>query len=217
MHSHFNNSTCTYYLNYLDTGAPTLPPVYSAAIVIVTDFLLFVWGGVAGIGPKCSVVSVYDDWFRMTWTLKYKTINDVNKTKTETVPCGPNTHMETNTHKPKVKPRLPKYDSQSGTTIDSCLWLRTILGRTQNPNIEKHTDCPPNSRPDHTKTKTKQRSERDTCRVWRLLSACLFSQECPEINYAGLPWGRLNINYTDLIFTRKHFTKDLWDCINPTY
>ena len=31
-----------------------------------------------------------------------------------------------------MQPRLPKYDSQSETTNDTCLWLRTILGR----NIE---------------------------------------------------------------------------------
>ena len=32
-----------------------------------------------------------------------------------------NTDTETNTHQETVKPRLPKYDSQSETTNDTCL------------------------------------------------------------------------------------------------
>jgi hypothetical protein len=73
--------------------------------------------------------------------------------KTETVLCGDtNTDTETITHKTTVKPRLPKYDSQSETTNDTCLWLRTILGRTQNNNLDtQNIECPPNSRPDQLK------------------------------------------------------------------
>ena len=41
--------------------------------------------------------------------------------KTETVPNGGNTETENNHPQLKGETRLPKYDSQSGTTLDSCL------------------------------------------------------------------------------------------------
>ena len=41
--------------------------------------------------------------------------------KTETVPNGANTETENNHPQLKDENRLPKYGSQSGTTVDSCL------------------------------------------------------------------------------------------------
>ena len=41
-----------------------------------------------------------------------------------------NTETGTITHQHTVKPRLPKYGSQSETMTNTCLWLRTISGQT---------------------------------------------------------------------------------------
>ena len=65
-------------------------------------------------------------------TTEYKNNKRENERKPKQYRVVKNTDTETITHKHTEKPRLPKYDSQSETTNDSCLWLRTILGR----NIE---------------------------------------------------------------------------------
>jgi hypothetical protein len=66
-------------------------------VLSLKPFVRVVVGG-RRIRLKRSVVSVHDDLFKINRTLKYKTINDVNKTNTETVPCGdkhPQTNSET--------------------------------------------------------------------------------------------------------------------------
>ena len=61
-----------------------------------------------------------------------------------------NTHTETNTHQPTVKPRLPKYDSQSETTNDLPLIENHNKPDTE---IEKHRNTKPRlPTPTHTLT-----------------------------------------------------------------
>ena len=45
--------------------------------------------------------------------------NNREVNQTETVPCGTDTNTENKHPQLKSETRLPKYDSQSGTTIDS--------------------------------------------------------------------------------------------------
>ena len=78
-------------------------------------------------GPRCSVVSVHIIYLKLNTKYKNNKRNNWNsserwnKHKTEMNypqnPCGK---------------KLPKYGSQSETTIDSCLWLRTTPGQTTN-------------------------------------------------------------------------------------
>jgi hypothetical protein len=68
-----------------------------------------------------------------------------NTTKT-TVKLRKALHAQTKTttHNYQKEKRMPKYDSQSETTIDSCPWLRTIPRQ----NIETNNiECPPHITP----------------------------------------------------------------------
>ena len=83
-------------------------------------------------GPICSVVSVHDVMFNESnWTEHWnKTIN-VNKRKPKQSCLATYTKTENNHPQNTMENMLPKYGAQSGTTIDRCLWLRTIPGQTQ--------------------------------------------------------------------------------------
>ena len=65
-------------------------------------------------GPRCSVVSVH--YFNKTTEHRTK-----QKTKTQSCKVMKNTKQKIITHNQNGENRLPKYDSQSETTIDSCL------------------------------------------------------------------------------------------------
>ena len=80
---------------------------------------------------KCS------SWFLI------RIVNTEQKTikrQKRTVLNGEIKHRTENKHPRNTSGKgLPKYDSQSETTNDTCLWLRTIPGQTQNHNIENGT------------------------------------------------------------------------------
>jgi hypothetical protein len=65
---------------------------------------------------------------------------------------------KTSSHNHNREKRLPKYDSQSEKTIDSCPWLKTIPGQNieMQKNIENNIECPPKSHPDQTKYRHKE-------------------------------------------------------------
>ena len=77
-------------------------------------------------GPMCSVVRVHL-FNKVNWTLNNK---QQRNNQNSSVWCR---HIKTGNNHPqnRIENRLPKYGSQSGTTIDSCLWLRTIPGQSQ--------------------------------------------------------------------------------------
>ena len=79
---------------------------------------------------------------------------NTTQTENETVLCGKHRRRKQSPTTKMGENRLPTYDSQSETTIDSCLWLRTIPGQTQKYNIEKEQTTHPNSHPDQTNTMT---------------------------------------------------------------
>jgi hypothetical protein len=114
--------------------------------------------------------------------------------QTETVPVVKNTDMETNTHKPTVKPRLPKYDSQSETTNDTCLWLRTILGRNRNQhrNTKHRLPTPTHALTILNKDKTREnKGQNVTLSVPALTHLdCLRLLDGNEVNRQWLKWLR---------------------------
>jgi hypothetical protein len=84
-----------------------------------------------------------------------------NTTKTN-VKLRKATHAQTKTmtHNYQKGKRLPKYDSQSETTIDSCPWLRAIPGQ----NIETNNiECPPQITPWPNQIEKWHRSLRSGC------------------------------------------------------
>jgi hypothetical protein len=76
------------------------------------------------------------------------------ETKTETVLNGDTNH-KTGNNRPRNTggKRLPKYDFQLETTIPASDW-EPYQAKHKTQHRKTNIDNPPNSRPDHTKTKT---------------------------------------------------------------
>jgi serine/threonine protein kinase len=72
-------------------------------------------------GGKCLSFFNWTNWTLHKITMKRKRNSSARWT---------NTKQKLNTHNQNGENRLPKYDSQSEITNDTCLWLRTILGQT---------------------------------------------------------------------------------------
>ena len=90
------------------------PVIYGVPVRIVVGMR---WG------PKRSVVSVHHIF------IQPRTLNKITMEKrNETVLKGDIHKTENNHPRNTGGKRLPKYDSQSETTNDTCLWLRTIPG-----------------------------------------------------------------------------------------
>ena len=120
------------YVNFWPTG-------------IVIQWIIVTAVGGRRWGPKWSVVRVHHF---INGTEHWLTKNQ-GRDRTETTLSGAERHKTQNYPHHTGGKRLPKYGSQSETTIDSCLWLRTAPGQTHR-NIKHRThniECPPQLTP----------------------------------------------------------------------
>ena len=101
---------------------------------------LIFWGGVARIGPIRSVVSVNLSFLIRIMNTEQNNKRPREKTKPKQFRVEQNTDTENKHPQLKSETRLPKYDSQSGTTITAASDWEPYQAEHSNPkSIEKGT------------------------------------------------------------------------------
>ena len=151
---------------------------------IVTFLVLPFWGGVIRRigGPMRSVVSVHIVF--IIWTQNKNNEN-------ETVLNGEiqNTEQKIITHETQVKKGyLSMILNQRQLTTPASDW-EPYQAKRKSHHRKTNIDNPPNSRPDHTKTKHNKRTK---VRTWQLRCGCCFKFQQQNVNYTNLDYCVVN-------------------------